>query len=229
MLHPDQLVAYDRYYRDRELFHERARIAPRLVDPADMMDHPVYGPLYRRGTRRTVLKNFGVAITELNLPSGQAAELKNLLVERALAPFEANALARKQGATRATSAEIKEARAKANTGIQSLLGSGEQEKLEDFSGVETFGRTLSVLPIAALAAQGMPLSDRQKDQLANANWLVRSRAKNPRVNEMRKEIDPATGLNGQDRAVLKLAAEFLSPVQEEALSTYFADSRPDRG
>jgi len=229
VLHPGQIPVYERYYRDHELSQQRYRDGPRPFDPSRAMDDPVYGPLFRRQTRRTVLKKYGLAIAELSLPTGQTAQLKDLLVERALAPFEANALARKQGAERATSAEIKEARAKVNAEIQSLLGAEGQERLEDISGRETFGRTLSVLPIAALGSQGMPLSDTQKIKLANATWLVRSREKNPRVNAMRQDIDPATNLNGQDRAVMKLAAEFLSAAQEEALGIYFADSRADRG
>jgi hypothetical protein len=225
VLRPEQLLIFDRYYDDQTKWWQFVCGHPGGGSAAFLQD-PVYGSALRRVFRRYVLKDYAAAVAALHLPPDREREVKDLLVERNIAPREAGYAAETKGGDRATAqAAREEAIESVNDRLKAALEPGGLERLEDLREIERRRGSLDYGEGNALAADGEPLTDPQLEQLTMASWEIQSPKKNVHALAWAQVTDPATGLNGQDLALLEKARSFLSPGQETSLKYYLIDMR----
>ncbi len=198
-----------------------------------MAKYPEYEALFLKIQRKQILARFSADIAELHLPPEKVGQVGNLLVEAILASRDAAQAAIKLGLEPGSSeydAAIAGATAPTTDELRATLGDAGMEQLADAV------RTTDELALSGNAMDsiclndglylneaGVPLSVEQaaalakiEGEFASLPWLPL--ANNAEVSAMADEPpDPHTGLRAIDQAILKRAAQVLSPQQVEAL------------
>jgi RNA polymerase sigma factor (sigma-70 family) len=194
-------------------------------------EHPEYAALMRKDIRRNVVRQYLSAIGALNLSPDEAGKLKELLVERDLASFDAHEAEAEAGVADDSAGARKadsEATKESNLAITALIGSDANEKLEALKGTMN-GSQNDVDDMALdLADAGHPISADQSQALAQ--WLhdLGNASKNPDAGTPGyRDIDPDTWQSPFDRQFFTNAATILSPEQLQILETTQSEKNHD--
>jgi hypothetical protein len=194
----------------------------RTIHVSDIIkDHPEYAAIMARENRRNVLRQYGDAISELNLPRDQAAKLKDLLVERNLSTSDAQQAAEAAGLQRGSQAwrdAIKQATDGVDQEMTTLLGTDGRQTLQKLQLQSGMQNQIQFNYAPDLEDAGVGLTPEQSRGLAQA--LVSTRNPGSLPAEMRQgynQPDPATGLSPYDNRMLEAAAQVLSPAQVQIL------------
>jgi hypothetical protein len=186
-------------------------------------DHPEYAALIARETRRNILREYGDALADLNLPPEQVAKMKDLLVERELSINDAQQAAEAAGLQRGTAAwraamqQVTDSVAQEMTAVLGTDSRPIVDKLQNESG------NLSQIQYTYapdFADAGLPLNPDQSRALAEAMAAARNPGgATPAQMRSFNQADPDTGLSPYDNQLLSAAAQILSPAQLQVLKT----------
>ena len=194
-----------------------------------LRDHPEMAALQQKEMRRSVIRTYGRAIAALNLTSDKAAQLKELLVEKAVTSSDAMDAATQAG-LQPTSGDtykaISQATKDLDQAINSLIGVDANEKLEALKGT-TFYNSGNSVDESALDMEdaGVPLSAEQAQALAQILHNVSTPATNPDSGAPGfSDADPTTWLSPLDQQLFAKAASVLTPNQLQILKTSRSES-----
>ena len=209
--------------QDREATARTPAVANRgrVINMNDIArDHPEYADLQRKQLRRSILRQYGDALSALNLAPEQLAQLKDLLASRVIANGDPRLAGLTPGtpaynqATRAASAAV-------NAQITDLIGPDGQAKLRDAMMTSMAETQIANNYAPDFQDAGVALTPEQTRSLAQLMSPARMIAGGAGQNQ----ADPATGLSPNDEAMLEQAAQILSPAQVAILKT----DRSDQG
>lgn len=188
-----------------------------------LRDHPEMAALQRKELRRSVIRGYSRAIAALNLPPDQAAQLKNLLIEKAMSSADAMEAATQAGLqpnSSQTYRAISQATKELDQSINSLIGSDANERLEALKNT-TFQSGNVIEPVALdMEDAGVALSADQSQALALYLHDLSNRTKNPDSSTPGfNEADPATWQSPMDQQFYAKAAAILTPSQLQILKS----------
>jgi hypothetical protein len=202
----------------------------RQIHMADLLrDHPEYTSLMMKAQRRGILRNYGAALSQLNLSPDQLEKFKSLLTEQQLSASDAQQSATQAGLKPGTK-EWNDAMAEVNNPLQqeivSLVGQDNVDRLHALTAAD--GQIKAYID-PELQDAGVPLSSDQSSALArviadNNNVALNPDAKNPNYTKP----DPSTWLSPSDNQMLLQAAQVLSPAQVQALRTNLTEENQRR-
>jgi len=109
--------------------------------------------------------------------------------------------------------------ATANAHLQTLFGAEVIAKLEDLRGLEHYRHSIREIG-DAMGAEGVPLTEQQKDSLAQTKWDLWKIEQDPNAKAMKQVADPDTGLTGEDLALLQKSSAFLTAAQQVVLKDH---------
>jgi hypothetical protein len=188
-----------------------------------LRDHPEMAALQRKELRRSVIREYSSAIAALNLPSDQAAQLKRLLIEKAMSSADAMEAATQAGLqpnSSETYRAISQATKDLDQSISSLIGSEANERLEALKST-TFHSGSVIEPVALdMEDAGVALSADQSQALALYLHDLSDPTKNPDASTPGfKEADPSTWQSPMDQQFYAKAAAILTPSQLQILES----------
>jgi len=180
----------------------------------------------QRWARRRMMREYGAALAELNLPAPVLFQAKELLIQRSAAPAAVFAAAREKGEDprSAQSRAAQKVATDAVTGeLKALLGSDGYQRLEDLQETIPAQRMVESNEATNCRAAGCPLTQDQVRRLSAMSLAVRKSLPPRTPGALREEVDPSTGLTVRAAAILARSALFLSPAQQEALKIGYQD------
>ncbi len=174
--------------------HASPSTSVRQVHMADLLrDHPEYTSLMTKQQRRGILRSYGTALSQLNLPPDQLEKFKDLLTEQQLSASDAQQSATQAGLKPGTK-EWNDAMAEVNNPLQqeivNLVGQDNVDKLHALS---TANSQIKTYYDPDLQDAGVPLSGDQSVALSrviadNANAALNPDVRNPNYTKP----DPST-------------------------------------
>jgi hypothetical protein len=185
-------------------------------------DHPEYEALMQKESRRSTIRTYGRAIAALNLSPNQATQLKELLVERDLASYDAHEAAVQAGfksGSKEANKAVSEATKDLNQAVTSLIGADGNEKLEALKGTSFYSSPNSVDEYALdMEDAGVSLSPEQSQTLSQCLREVANPDKNPDAGSPGyNDVDHATWQSPLDQQFYAKAATILTPTQLQVL------------
>jgi len=186
--------------------------------------HPEFVALDRKALRHNTIRQYARAIEALKLPPDQAAQVKELLVERNLATNDAHQAATDAGIADSTpemGKAIAQAEAPLNQALDSLLGPDGRGKLEALQGTSFYGSTNGIDDLAVdLMDAGHGLSPDQVQALAQTQHDLEDSAKNPAAAAAGyRTLDHNTWESPLDQDFFAKAAALLTPDQLQIVKT----------
>ena len=201
-----------------------------MIHMKDLLrDHPEMAALQQRELRRSIVREYGRAIAALNLSPDKAAQLKELLVEKAVTSSDAVDAATKAGlqpSSGDTYKAISQATRDLDQAINTLIGADADDKLEALKGTNFYGNGNEIDESALdMEDAGVPLSAEQAQALAQFLHDLSSPAKNPDSGAPGfKNADPITWQSPLDQQLFAKASTVLTPSQLQILKTSRSES-----
>jgi len=188
-----------------------------------LRDHPEIAALQRKELRRSIIREYRGAIAALNLAPDQAAQLKNLLIEKSMSAADAMEAATQAGIqpnSSETHRAISQATKDLDQSIISLIGSDANERLEALKST-TFHSGNVIEPVALdMEDAGVPLSADQSEALGLYLHELSNPTKNPDASTPGfNEADPTTWQSPLDQQFYSKAAAILTPSQLQILKS----------
>jgi hypothetical protein len=202
----------------------------RQIHMADLLrDHPEYASLMMKAQRRGILRNYGAALSQLNLSPDQLEKFKSLLTEQQLSASDAQQSATQAGLKPGTK-EWNDAMAEVNNSLQqeivSVVG---QDNVDKFHALTAANGQIQTYFDPALQDAGVPLTSDQSGALARVIADNNNAALNPDVkNPNYTKPDPSTWLSPSDNQMLLQASQVLTPAQVQALRTNLTEENQRR-
>jgi hypothetical protein len=192
-----------------------------------LRDHPEMAALQRKELRRSVIREYSSAIAALNLSPDQAAQLKKLLIEKAMSSADAMEAATQAGLlpnASETNRAISQATKDLDQSINSLIGNEANEKLEALKST-TFHSGNEIEPVALdMEDAGVALSADQSQALALLLHDLSDPMKNTDASAPGfKEADPSTWQSHMDQQFYAKAAGILTASQLQILESSRSD------
>ena len=180
-------------------------------------EYPEYAELRKKERRRNAIRQYFHGMSALDLPDGQMAKLKELVVEKSLSLSDAQEAAKDAGigpGTPQMSKAMTEVAKVMDEAIISLIGKESFEKLEALRGHGNYN-TVQAYALD-MWNSGVPISAEESESLA-----LRLRGAMTATNRPPGygTVDPKTHLKPADREFFKQAALILSPAQLQTLET----------
>jgi RNA polymerase sigma factor (sigma-70 family) len=190
--------------------------------------HPEFAALERKELRHNIIRQYARAIEALKLPPDQAAQVKELLVERESASSDARQAALDAGIADNTP-EMGKANAQAeaalNQALDALLGPDGRGKLEALRGNSFYGSSNGIDDLAVdLMDAGLGISPDEVQTLAQTQHDLEDSAKNPMAaTPGYRTLDHDTWERPLDLDFFAKAAAFLTPDQLQIVKTSRAE------
>jgi hypothetical protein len=202
--------------------NQGAKGGPKIIHIGDILkDHPEYSGLYTKMMRRNVLRMYGDALTTLNLPPDQFAQLKDLLVQRQLSQIDAQGAASAAGLQQGTpewNDAIKQAAQDSEQQISTLLGGNGNAILQQLQARAGMQNQVQFTYAPDFAEAGAPLTPEQTSGLvqamADANYAGKDLSTRPAGYN---NVDPSTGLSPHDDRIINSATSVLTAAQVQIL------------
>jgi hypothetical protein len=193
---------------------------------------PAFAPLWHRHQLRQINRRFGELFLTLKLPADQLAKLRQLLIDRDEAAYDARDEAKKDGlGATATARAVTQAMGEVNSDIKTLIGADAYDQIQSEPIISGLKRTVQQQAGADLAAAGVPLSDDQLFALANIYFDVEVPGKNHSFGTlpMAAPPDTTTGLTPKNATILSQATRFLTAAQIPVLRQSLTEASEEEG
>lgn len=191
---------------------------PRQDDPNE---DPAFAPLRRKNLLRVIQQQYGYAFAQLNLPPGDLAKLKQLLLARMEARFDANALAAEAGFSgREVETAQHQAEDSVTDEIKALVGDTGYAALQASFKASQYAPLIAGSVGYDLDAAGVPLMPRQTVALAQFFATHDPSADQAAAAQV---PDPQTGLTPYYQSLLDQLSATLTPDQIPVMKDYFLE------
>jgi hypothetical protein len=191
---------------------------PHVISVDDMRKDPDGAALWRKHERRHIQRLYGETLAAMNLPPGELAKLRDLLVDRDAARMDAVDAAHQAGLseseTRIASAQ---AISDVDGEIRALIGDANLKALQGPQAAQYKTMIEDSIGID-LTIEGSPLTTTQSAQLARL-WTDGISRNMPNA----WVPDPSTGLTPLFQSILDHAATILAPEQVPVLKAYLLE------
>jgi RNA polymerase sigma factor (sigma-70 family) len=197
----------------------------KVVRTLDILQtHPEYAALERKEMRHSTVRAYGRAIEALKLPPDEAAQVKELLVEREFASYDAHQIADAAGLGQDSpemGKAIAQAEAPANQALDALIGADDRGKLEALKGTTFYSTGNGVDDLAVdLADAGLGISSDQVVTLAQMQHDLEDSSKNPGATVPGyRDVNPDTWESPLDQDFFSKATALLTPDQLQVVKT----------
>jgi RNA polymerase sigma factor (sigma-70 family) len=188
----------------------------------ELMKDPEYAAVWRKRQLRTVLKQYGDALSGLNLPSEKLAKLKDLMVLETEIDEDAKDAASAAGLTGENLRKaVRQARNGVHEEIRALLGDQATTQLAREALAGPHKRQIEDTFAIDLKVSGIALSPEQVTALAlGFRDVVRTFEPKDRLAD---PPDLRTGLTPVQQALLDRYAQHLTPAQLQVTRTFFIE------